>query len=35
MGITGSSCLWGIKEMFEQEKRVERGWFPRKEKKAP
>ncbi|MDR0622801.1 MAG: DUF4491 family protein [Treponema sp.] len=33
MGITGASCLWSIKELFEQEKRVERGWFPRKEKK--
>jgi hypothetical protein len=33
MGIAGSSCLWSIKELFEQEKRVERGWFPKKEKK--
>jgi hypothetical protein len=32
LGITGSSCLWSIKELFEQEKRVERGWFPKKEK---
>lgn len=22
------SCLWGIHEMFLQEKRVLRGWFP-------
>ena len=22
------SCLWGIQEMFMQEKRVLRGWFP-------
>ena len=22
------SCLWGIGEMFAQEKRVLRGWFP-------
>lgn len=22
------SCLWGIGEMFLQEKRVLRGWFP-------
>jgi hypothetical protein len=21
-------CLWGIREMFQQEKRVLRGWFP-------
>jgi hypothetical protein len=32
MGITGASCLWSIKELFEQEKRVARGWFPKKEK---
>jgi hypothetical protein len=32
-GITGASCLWCIKELFEQEKRVERGWFPKKGKK--
>ncbi|MDR2211543.1 MAG: DUF4491 family protein [Spirochaetaceae bacterium] len=31
LGITGSSCLWSIKELFEQEKRVKRGWFPKKE----
>ena len=22
------SCLWGIGEMFQQEKRVLKGWFP-------
>jgi hypothetical protein len=33
LGITGASCLWSIKELFEQEKRVERGWFPKKEKR--
>lgn len=22
------SCFWGILEMFQQEKRVLRGWFP-------
>ena len=26
--ITGFSFLWGILELFEQQKRVERGWFP-------
>jgi hypothetical protein len=30
MGIAGSSCLWSIKDLFEQQKRVERGWFPKK-----
>lgn len=24
----GFSALWGIKEAIEQEKRVEKGWFP-------
>ncbi len=29
-GIVGGSALWSIRELFEQRKRVERGWFPRK-----
>ena len=29
MGITGCSCLWSILELKEQEKRVEKGWFPK------
>ncbi len=28
LGVLGFSCLWSIKELFEQEKRVEKGWFP-------
>lgn len=28
-GVIGCSCLWSILELFEQEKRVERGWFPK------
>ena len=27
------SCLWGIHEMFMQEKRVLRGWFPENPKR--
>lgn len=27
-GVAGFSCLWSIHELFEQKKRVERGWFP-------
>ena len=27
--ITGTSSLWVIKELFEQEKRVNKGWFPK------
>ncbi|MCQ2501287.1 MAG: DUF4491 family protein [Lachnospiraceae bacterium] len=26
------SCLWSIHELFEQKKRVDRGWFPKKKK---
>ena len=29
VGVFGFSSLWGIGELFEQEKRVLRGWFPR------
>ncbi len=27
-GIVGFSSLWTIKELFEQEERVKKGWFP-------
>ena len=27
-GVTAFSCFWSIHELFEQEKRVDRGWFP-------
>ena len=27
-GVTGASFLWSIGELFEQKKRVEKGWFP-------
>lgn len=29
LGVTGFSCFWSVKELFEQEKRVEKGWFPK------
>lgn len=29
LGVTGASFLWAIPELFEQKKRVERGWFPK------
>lgn len=29
LGVIGFSSFWSIKEIFEQEKRVERGWFPK------
>jgi hypothetical protein len=28
LGVTGFSCFWSIHELFEQRKRVEKGWFP-------
>ena len=30
LGVFGASSLWTIGELFEQKKRVERGWFPKK-----
>ena len=27
--VVGFSFLWSIYELFEQEKRVEKGWFPK------
>ena len=29
-GILGVSCFWSIKELKEQEKRVAKGWFPKR-----
>ena len=31
-GIVGFSSLWSIGEVFEQKKRVEKGWFPKRKK---
>lgn len=28
LGVAGFSCFWSILELFHQEKRVQRGWFP-------
>lgn len=28
LGVTAFSCFWSIKEVFEQEERVNKGWFP-------
>ncbi|MCF0191990.1 MAG: DUF4491 family protein [Prevotella sp.] len=30
LGVFGASSLWSIGELFEQKKRVEKGWFPKK-----
>ena len=29
VGVFGASALWGIGELFQQKKRVEKGWFPK------
>ena len=29
VGVAGFSSLWSIRELYEQEQRVQRGWFPR------
>jgi hypothetical protein len=34
-GVLGFSSFWGIGELFEQQKRVEKGWFPKRKKKKP
>jgi hypothetical protein len=34
MGILGCSLLWSIRELKQQEKRVERGWFPKNPKRG-
>ena len=33
LGVIAFSCFWSIKEVKEQKRRVERGWFPKREKK--
>ncbi len=32
-GVFGFSLFWSILELFQQKKRVEKGWFPKKENK--
>lgn len=34
IGAASFSCYWGILEIFAQEKRVLRGWFPENPKRA-
>ena len=33
LGILAFACFWSIRELFEQERRVEKGWFPKNEKR--
>ncbi|MCY6959785.1 DUF4491 family protein [Clostridium brassicae] len=34
LGVAGFSWLWSIHEIFEQEERVKKGWFPKKNDKS-
>lgn len=34
LGVTAFSSFWTIKEIFDQEKRVEKGWFPANPKRT-
>jgi hypothetical protein len=34
MGVIAFSCLWSIFEIFQQTKRVAKGWFPANPKRA-
>lgn len=33
LGVFAFSCFWSIIEVFEQEKRVKKGWFPKNPKR--
>lgn len=33
LGVTGFSCFWSILEVFQQQERVRKGWFPRNPKR--
>ncbi len=33
LGVTGFSCFWSILEVFHQQERVRKGWFPRNPKR--
>ncbi|MBR5823095.1 MAG: DUF4491 family protein, partial [Paludibacteraceae bacterium] len=33
LGVIAFSSFWSILELFQQKKRVERGWFPRNPKR--
>ena len=33
LALVGVACLWSIRELKEQSRRVERGWFPQNPKR--
>lgn len=34
LAVWGASSFWSIGELFEQKKRVEKGWFPKRSEKS-
>ncbi|MCR4764687.1 MAG: DUF4491 family protein [Bacteroidaceae bacterium] len=34
LGVFAFSCFWSIHEIFEQEERVRKGWFPKNPKRT-
>lgn len=34
LGVLSFSCFWSILEVFDQRKRVQKGWFPKNPKRA-
>lgn len=34
LGVFAFSCFWSIKEVKDQERRVQKGWFPRNPKRT-
>lgn len=35
LAVIGMSCWWSILELFEQEQRVRKGWFPANPRRKP
>jgi pheromone shutdown protein TraB len=33
LGVLAFSCFWSIREIFQQKRRVEKGWFPKNPKR--
>jgi hypothetical protein len=33
VSVFAFSCFWSIKELFDQRKRVSKGWFPKRDKR--
>jgi hypothetical protein len=34
LAVLGFSLFWSVRELFEQEKRVEKGWYPKNPKRT-